>query len=80
MGLKFDTPNPESLIKNLANLFQLSFLEMSARKKYATAIAIATKVYVSKIAIESSIEGTEVELLIKPRIVVKLSGSLGKAY
>jgi len=53
---------------------------MSARKKYATAIAIAKRVYVSRIPIESSIVGTEVELLIKPRIVVKLSGSLGKAY
>ena len=45
-----------------------------------TAIAIATLVYMSKISIESSIVGTEVELLRKPRIVVKLSGSLGKAY
>ena len=53
---------------------------MSARRKYATAIAIATRVYVSRISIESSIVGTEVELLIKPRIVVKLSGSLGNAY
>jgi hypothetical protein len=53
---------------------------MSVRKKYAAAIAIVMRVYASRISIESPIVGTEVVVLKKRRIVVVLSGSLGRAY
>ena len=53
---------------------------MSVRKKYANAIAIVTRVYASRISIESSIVGTEVVVLMKRRIVVVISGSFGRAY
>jgi len=53
---------------------------MSVRKKYAAATAIVTRVYASRISIESSIVGTEVVVLMKRRIVDVISGSCGRAY